>query len=830
MPRRTVHLVCNAHLDPVWLWQWEEGAAETLSTFRTAADFCEEFPGFVFCHNEAILYRWIEQFDPELFRRIRRLVERKAWHIMGGWHIQPDCNMPSGESFVRQVLAGKRYFKEKFGVDVTTAINLDPFGHTRGLVQILAKSGYDSYLICRPGQQECPLPSDEFVWVGFDGSEVLVKRAAVGYASARGTARKKAESLMQAHVDSDDVLVLWGMGDHGGGASREDLRALEALMGERKDARIVHSTPGAYFGRLSRRRDSLPRVAKGLNPWAVGCYTSQIRIKQAHRRLENELYSAEKMAAAAALAGLMPYPREGLTQAAYDLATAEFHDILPGSSTQPAEADSLRLIDHGLETLSRVKARAFFALCQGQAKARAGRLPIFIYNPHPYAVRATIECEFQPSDPKPTETFTQPQLHRRGRPIPSQVEKEESNIPLDWRKRLTFRADLPAASLQRFECTFKTLPAKPRPALQARNGRIRFKTDRLEVVINARTGLVDRCRIDGANYIDRKGRAFQPIVMLDDEDPWGMRVRRFGKLAGRFKAMSGAEAARFAGVQATRLAAVRVIEDGPVRSVIEALLSYGDSRICQRYKLPKDGGEIELELRVFWQEKDRMLKLSVPLAFGKARFVGQTAFGVDDLPADGDEAVAQKWVAAICDQRDQAFSCINDGIYGSDFAPGRLRLTLLRSPAYSAHPVGQRQTLAQDRFSPRIDQGERRFRLWFNGGPIRRRLEAVDREALAHNETPYVLPFFPAGGGSKPKPLARLSDKVVQVTAIKLAEDSRDLIIRLFEPTGRRRSTVLSLPMLRKSKKLTLKPFEVRTLRINPRTGAIDEVDLLERR
>ena len=142
MRARRIHLVSNAHLDPVWLWEWQEGAGEALSTFRQAAEFCETRKGFIFCHNEAVLYRWVEEHEPALFRRIRKLVRAKKWHIMGGWYVQPDCNMPSGESFVRQALLGRRYFAEKFGVEPRTAVNLDPFGHTRGLVQILAKSGY----------------------------------------------------------------------------------------------------------------------------------------------------------------------------------------------------------------------------------------------------------------------------------------------------------------------------------------------------------------------------------------------------------------------------------------------------------------------------------------------------------------------------------------------------------------------------------------------------------------------------------------------------------------------------------------------------------------
>ena len=239
----TLHLICNAHLDPVWLWEWEEGAAEAISTFRVAANFCEEFDGFVFNHNEVILYRWVEEYDPLLFARIQALVAQGKWNIMGGWYLQPDCNMPSGESFVRQILIGRAYFNEKFGVEPTTAINFDPFGHTRGLVQIMAKSGYDSYVFGRPGKEGCALPGDDFTWVGYDGSEIIGHRAWGNYQSQRGMAAKKARDWMSNHPDKPEGLLLWGIGNHGGGPSRIDLQDLTTLITELPTARSCIRSP-----------------------------------------------------------------------------------------------------------------------------------------------------------------------------------------------------------------------------------------------------------------------------------------------------------------------------------------------------------------------------------------------------------------------------------------------------------------------------------------------------------------------------------------------------------------------------------------------------------
>ena len=280
---KTFHLICNAHLDPVWLWEWEEGAAEAVSTFRIAADMCERFESFVFNHNEVTLYKWVEEFEPALFERIRRLVADGRWHIMGGWYLQPDCNMPSAESFVRQMLLGRRYFQEKFGVTPTTAINFDSFGHSRGLVQLMAKAGYDSYLFCRPIASQLTLPGDDFVWVGYDGSEIIAHRAPEMYNSHRGQAGAKVSEWLEKNTARSVSSLLWGVGNHGGGPSYEDLRQIEALIAQTEGTKIVHSTPEAYFRELRESGEPLPRHLSDLNPHAVGCYTSQIRIKQKHR-------------------------------------------------------------------------------------------------------------------------------------------------------------------------------------------------------------------------------------------------------------------------------------------------------------------------------------------------------------------------------------------------------------------------------------------------------------------------------------------------------------------------------------------------------------------
>lgn len=828
---KKIHLICNAHLDPTWLWEWEEGAAEAISTFKVAADLCEEYIGYVFNHNEAILYKWIEEYEPSLFQHIRELVKKGKWHIMGGWYLQPDCNMPSGEAFVRQILLGKTYFKEKFGVESVTAINFDPFGHTRGLVQIMKKSGYDSYIFCRPTQEDCPLPSDDFIWIGYDGSEIMAHRARGHYNSPRGKADEKVEKWIFENIDKSKGLILWGIGNHGGGPSRIDLDKLNELMKKNGEFKIVHSMPEEYFNELIDEGSNLVRYEKDLNAWAVGCYTSQVRIKQKYRLLENELFMLEKMMSSASIQGYLKYPEKEIHEATCDLMTAGFHDTLPGSSVQPVEESALRMMDHGLEIISRLRARAFFALAGGQKKAKEGEIPILIYNPHPFKIEGIFECEFIVPDhyykgEYPYIDIYRAVIYQDGKQIQAQIEKEISNINWSFRRRVAFMAKLQAGQMNRFDCKLEVLPKKPECQLKEENGKIIFKTSELEVVINCCTGLIDKYKANGFSYL--KGNAFLPIVIEDNDDTWGTEVQSFRKKAGEFQLMSKEDGTGFSGIRGEVIDSVRIIENGEVRAVIEAVLKYEDSFICQTYKLPKKGTELQVQVRVYWNEKSKMLKLSVPTVFEDAGYLGQVAYGVEKLRNNGNEVVAQKWVTVVSENTDYAFSCINDGTYGSDFSSGEMRLSLLRSPGYSGLPIHDRPIMENDRFSPRIDQGERVFNFWFNGGDIKERLDRIDREAMIHNEKPFVLSFCPTGGGMKPKAFVELSDDVVQITAFKKAENSEDYIIRLFEPTGKERTIVLNLPTVDIKQQIHLGGFEIKTLKLDMKLKTIKETGLME--
>ncbi len=357
---------------------------------------------------------------------------------------------------------------------------------------------------------------------------------------------------------------------------------------------------------------------------------------------------------------------------------------------------------------------------------------------------------------------------------------------------------------------------------------IGVETGDLVAAVGTGTGLLDVYRPAGLDPLG--SGAFAPLVIADNADPWGMKVRSFRDLEGRFALAGPAEAARLSGLAGESLPAVRLVEDGPVRAVVEAVLRYGCSAVIFRYKLPKRGTEIEVEARVLWNEKDRMLKLSLPSKMSSPKLMGQVAFGADELPIDGDEAVAQKWLALVSEADGAALTVVNDGVHGSDFCRDELRLSLLRSPAYAADTWEGKLAVARDRFVPRQDQGERLFRFWVNAGPLEERMESVGREAHALNERPYVLAYSPPGTGRRPKPALIIDGPAVECPALKRSEDGRDVVVRLFEPTGHERAVTVKLPAFGARTKVRLKGFEVKTLRFERRTKRFVETDLLERR
>lgn len=769
---KKIHLICNAHIDPIWQWDWQEGASAVLSTFQSAVNLAEKHD-YIFCHNEVTVFKYVEEYAPELFSKIQELVKKGKWHIMGGWYLQPDCNMPSGESFVRQILEAKRYFLEKFGVHPTTAINFDPFGHTVGLVQIMKKCGQDSYIFTRPYGSQLDLDDDLFYWEGLDGSKIKALRAH-GYNSPLGNSREIIER--RANDDEHETcLVLWGVGNHGGGPSDKDLTDITDLINTSENE-YLHSTPEKYFSEVTPTYS----FNKSLRISMPGCYSSMYRVKKKHALLENELFFTEKILTTAYNKGLLKeYPEEKIHEITEDLLNTEFHDVLPGSSIQCGEDNGLKLLDHGLLEAERLKTRAIFALSSIKEVSRPGEYPIFVFNPHPYKLVDTVECEFMLQDQNwSDELYSKLAVFdEEGNEVKYQVIKEESNLNLDWRKRIAFEAELKPLELNRFSVFVEFEKITEKEKKQS----LVFKNDRKYVEIDKESGLLKKYAIDGIDYIKN---GFQLVAFDDNSDPWGMsdeQQKRMGRDEKAFT-LSKTPCGVFKNMKS-----IQVIEDGDIFLGVEAFFEHENTRAVIKYKIYKLNDDIDIDVTLFMGNIDKIIKLKVPVEIN-GKLLGQTAFGTEELFTDARENVALRFIAI--DNNNKSLALINSGTYGSHFENNALYISLVRGVTYCAHPINDRQLIPSDRFTKKIDQGENSFSFRLTVTDTNK----LERKSQEFTQKPYALNLFPVPSSNKEKVFdVSLGDDTISLVTMKKADNKNATIFRLINNSDEEIKTSISV-------------------------------------
>jgi alpha-mannosidase len=333
-----VHMIGNAHIDPVWLWPWQSGADEALATMASAADRCDEYPEFVFTRGEAWVYQQAEKVRPDLFARIRKLVERGQWHVAGGQFVQPDLNLPTEVGLRRQIVHGQRYFRDRFGVTPTVGYNVDSFGHTASLPDILADYGYTGYVFRRPEQHQVALPANTFVWQGVNGGELVACRINPGYVANFAELTGQVEiAIESADPELGHTMCFYGVGNHGGGPSKAMIEWIIAHRRSFDGHELIFSTPQAFMDAIADKRDCLPRVSTELQHTFPGCYSAMHDIKCAQRYGERLLEQAEQAVAAFAAAETERQDwLARLDQAWDDLLFTQFHDIITGTSIPSA--------------------------------------------------------------------------------------------------------------------------------------------------------------------------------------------------------------------------------------------------------------------------------------------------------------------------------------------------------------------------------------------------------------------------------------------------------------------------------------------------------------
>ncbi len=805
MKDKKLHMIGNAHLDPVWLWRWQEGFQEAKATFRSALNRMNEYPEWIFTSSSAGIYEWIEQNEPEMFEEIRHRVQEGRWQIVGGWWIQPDCNLPSGESFVRQGLYAQRYFKEKLGVTASVGYNVDSFGHAATLPQILYKSGMDAYVFMRPKPNEKGLPDPLFCWESRDGSRVLAYRLPHSYATRRTDLAAHVRSCAVQMTDDDaEGMCFYGVGNHGGGPTRENLESILWMQQDPGCPTLLWSTPTRFFESIRGKRKSIPLVRDELQHHAVGCYSAHSGVKRWNRRAENLLVAAEKLSVLAHKVAGQPYPAE-LTQAWKSVLFNQFHDILAGTSIESAYEDARDSYGEASAIASRALNHAVQKLAwRVKIEQEEGATPIFVFNPHSWAVRACIELEYG----KLPETYLL--LDDEGREVPLQVLRSEATVGTS-RTRPCFLADLPPMGYRVYSIKAggsRTGPPAQEPAEHE------LENERFRLRIDPKTGHIASLFDKHAGLEVLRGPAAVPVVFHDPTDTWSHGITRYADVAGVFTA--------------TR---VRRVEHGPVKSVIQVQSEYGDSRLMQEFALYMGLEQVEVRVTVDWRERFKLLKLRFPLALYSTTATYEIPYGHLERESSGDEEPGQTWVdltgIARASEETYGVSLINDSKYSYSTRESEIDLTVLRSPIYAHHDPFVPQPDGDYSFT---DQGTQRFsyillpheRTWRQTGTVRLAAELNQPPiALADTYHPGPLP-------QKASYLSVEQENIV-LGSMKKAEDNDDAILRFYETQGCATQARIFLPGWDRQIETEFRPGEIKTFRIpQDSTLPVVETNMIE--
>jgi len=822
-----IHLIANAHLDPVWLWRWQEGCNEALQTFRSALDRLAETPGFVFTCSSAAYYKWVEEIDPAMFGEIRQAVREGRWAPMNGWWVQPDCNLPSGESFARQALYGQLYYHEKFGITCQTGYNVDSFGHNAMLPQLLKLGGMDAYVMMRPDPYENPeIPENAFWWESPDGSRALTYRLPTAYTcEGEDSLEYLAECLTErADEVGHGMMLFYGVGNHGGGPAKADIKYLTELMRNDEYGHLAFSSPDAYFAALRAQKLDLPVWRGDLQHHASGCYSVTSTIKQLNRRAEQELYFAEAFGCVAGrLFGGKP-ETEQLKEAWRDVAFNQFHDILAGCSIMEAYEDARDSMGHARAIAAKITNRALLRISRNidtwvegvdepTKEVRHRGIPLRF--PRPVAVFNALGFEREiPVQVTERSARVENAAHET---VPSQ-NVTASRFDNAGAKDTLFLAKLPPLGYALYWLWIDEEGLQPDTGVAG--GDYFIENEFLRADFCPETGGIAKLIDKASGRTVNKNTMLIPTVIDDiKSDTWAHGVFKFHDIKGQMD-----------------LESIRVLESGPVRAAVQVKHRYGASTLLQTFTLSCGQRKIEVEAKVFWQEPFTMLKLPLPLSGTQEISTYEVPAGYLKRPCNGEEEPAQNWAdLTVSDHngRRHGIAFMSDSKYSFDCTPigsadgvgTELRLTALRNAAYADHCASR-----PDREFNFTDEGLQRFVYAVYPHEGEAEHSDVTREALSLNNPPRVVQeSYHAGELPGEMSFLRIDQPNIVAMAYKSCEDgSGDLILRCCETQGKDTSAHIMVPQAGAGEFICdFGRHEIKTFRMDG-SGNAREVNFLE--
>ncbi len=735
--------VGHAHIDTAWLWPLRESRRKCIRTFSTVLRLMERHAAFRFVCSQAQQYAWIEQDAPGLFERIAQRVREGRWEPGGAMWVEPDCNLPCGESLVRQIIHGTAYWREKFGEHgrQTYLYLPDTFGFCPALPQIMAQTGLETFLTNKLWWNDTDeFPHLTFLWRGLDGSEVLAHcMPGADYNSDHRPEmliRGEQRTMRLGHPECRDWLQPYGYGDGGGGPNESNLLFADLAKRCPDLPAVEHDRVDAFCRGLHERRAALRRAGQDLPRWDGelylqyhrGTYTTQAWLKRANRELESALHCAEWIAF---FAPCPPAPEESarvmdrLHNAWRLLLLNQFHDILPGSSIAEVYDDARR-------ELAEVRHACDAIVAAGLPRwiSEVGGGPSVVFNPRSVDSSDVIDIDGQP----------------------------------------TFVSGVPALGYAPLAAATSVAPPHP---VQVEERRL--SNGLVDVRIDDAGRVADLIRLDGARSVCRVGSdgRLQPLnqlVLYDDVpghyDAW--EIARHDRDPGR-PVCDDAET-------------IRVVERHPLRGAIEVERPIGRcSRLVQRYILRAGSPRVDLHTRIEWRESRTLLRALFPVAVRARAATYETAFGCIERPTTANtsweramfEVPAHRWMDLS--EPGLGVALLNDAKYGHSCHGHVMGLSLLRSPAFP---------------DPTADRGRHEFTYALMPHAGDWRAAGVDRQAEALNRPLFTRPASPGSAAAtdawRPFRLECSGGAGIEIVAAKRAEADDRLILRLVETRGGR--------------------------------------------
>lgn len=685
-----VHMIGNAHIDPVWLWRWQSGADEVLATFRSAADRCNEYPAFIFTRGEAWTYRQVERMDPALFARVRRLIETGQWHITGGQWIQPDANLPSEVGWRRQLLHGQRYFAETFSVRPTIAYNVDTFGHPATLPDLLTELGYSGYVFHRPSPQQVPLPANTFRWRGPRGGEVLGMRIVPAYVTRMEQLHDAImRAVESANPELEHVMCFYGVGNHGGGPTKANIEYILQHQHAFTGIELRFSTPELFAQAIAPHRDRLPVVTTELQHTFPGCYSVMHDIKQQQRAGEHLLAQSERVIAQFGSSEEREQQEQRLDAAWNDLLFTQFHDILAGTSI-PSAWEAVRALQGraritGEELIYEVTRR--WAL---RCLPALNEHQIVVLNPDSESWQGLVEIEphidFDVWQQRWLSTL-------QGHALPYQIVQAETQIHIH---RLLFPLRLAASSHAMLLVQQETAPS----AFASHETDLRVSPQQLansHVQVELAPSGIAQIELDGRKLLGSEGIILH--LRADHSDTWTFHADRFREPVTASFSSDG----------------WIVEESGPLRARVRTEGWLGHSRVRWTLSLEQATKRLELQLDINFSERFTLLQLPIQLAAPVARWQDGQIAGELERQAGPVEWPVQGWSLLTLENGLQAALVTQDAYSLSLDEGGCWQWTLLRSPkmAWAGDVWGGEGHFTYTGRDAFTDQGEHHFTFTF---------------------------------------------------------------------------------------------------------------------